>query len=139
MEPTITDMGEHFTPIEMAVIGTETLSQKMVTKYPVLPGDIAVFDQSKFVEGEVNEYAGGTEYFLTFEYPGKKDASGFKAFYENFAYENGWNLNLSMSAVNGIKTVLEKGNIEMRVVTFKKQNEAGEYFIREKVRIFLAK
>lgn len=132
--------GEHFTPIEMVVIGSPTLDEKVVIKYPDLPGGIEVFDKSKFIESEINQYEGGVEYFMTFEYPGMLDSDEFKKFYEDFASENGWQLNLTMTAVNGIKTVIQKGNIEMRVVTFEKENaETKERFVREKVRIFEAK
>lgn len=136
----VAETGEHFTPIEMAVIGTETLGSDVVTTYPQIPDGLELFDVSKFTEAQVNEYVGGMEYFLTFEYPGMTDSSAFKDFYENFAEKNGWKINLTMSAVNGIKVTMEKENVEMRVVTYKKQNEATkELFVREKVRIFESK
>ncbi|MDP4008538.1 MAG: hypothetical protein Q8P68_05100 [Candidatus Peregrinibacteria bacterium] len=136
----VSQTGEHFTPIEMVIIGSPTLSEKVVTKYPDLPGGIKVFDKSKFIESEINQFEGGTEYFLTFEYPGMTDSDGFKTFYENFASKNGWQLNLIMSAINGIKVTMQNENIEMRIVTFEKENpETQERFIREKVRVFEAK
>ena len=129
--------GNRFTRIERIILTSPVVDEKTYNVYPDVPEEVTLFDASKFIEADVNKYQRGTEYYLTFEYPGVSDFNQFKEFYEKIAIEEGWDISRSFIAANGSKTVFENDAIEVRAVTYKKKNkETGEIFIREKVRIF---
>ena len=131
---------ERYSRIENIILSSPFVKFIPLTSYPKLPEKVLLFDKTRFVEGEINEYARGTEFYLTFEYPGVSDFNKFGAFYENVIKNDGWELKRSLYAVNGSKTVFEDESIEVRSVTYRKKNkETEELFIREKVRIFVLK